>query len=1036
MRQINILPLFLAHQNEILTVWWAFVWFQQYLVFTFEKIVFQNLTALKHIVLTIGLLCLCRGCCFAQKLPVVRYTSLQGLTGMQCMSVFRDSRGYIWVGTKSGLSRFNGEKFRNFHVKDGLLGDYVTVIGEDSKGYVWFTCRYKGLVRYDGQTFKAFRFPEAAPYYDNAIIGQNDEIFFKEEAKPSAIFQVVGDTVQPVVWKGLPKDQITAMLGYHKPTQSYLLLIGNGLYNYKNGKSEIIENIATNEGYFLKTQLGNDLMIIRRTAKGELMHQIWNGKELNTVLVVDANGKSKVLKTLNRDYIYNQLGTVYLLEKNTKDPVLVSYNTALNSSEQIVDGTAIHYLATEKGLIGIVNNGFRNFDEEEVPYTWSVVEDEKGGKYFVNYQQLPQYFDGRKLTTITAHLEPLKKKCPTIGQNEWYYHALKDKNNRLWFPNMDGIAVKQKNKWDFIPFKSSLVLAENKAQNTIISGSEDRIVFVENRPPYKLRVLTGSEPIFQGTVMTVAVAPDGAYWFGNYGVARYDSLRRKTTFYNRENHKIGAGSMMCLFFDNQNTLWAGSFSKGLFRYNAQTDAFERVFENWLDGMILFVEQLDNAHLLVADANNLYVVNMNQAKRDKNAAALKIFNHHNGFMGIEPGQLGSYKDAKGHIWITSGTVLSVLDPSKLDLKSKKITTFITQMDSITLPFVGKAPVQKLPNGQNNVSFVVEALGEDKPFETQFSYRVKGVQNDWSAWQSQDLITLTNLANEVYTLEVKSRNGINTTTGESEIAVIQFKVSLPFYRSPNFYKYASLVGLLLLLGLLYVWWRERTQNKQVRESDKQVRFLKSQAFLAQMNSHFINNVLGSIKYLVESQNTKEASDSLQKFADLIRKHLEASMLKEDSTHTIYEREIQLSEEIDFLRLYIELQQLRHQNLFEYDIRVDGKINTDSFRLPPLLFQPYVENAIVHGLHNKGGGGHLIISFVQINEEELLCTIEDDGVGRAKMKEIQAQSYRKYKSRGSELVLQRIEILNETDYNILINTTDRVGGGTVVTIKVGYK
>ena len=1017
-----------------MTVWQAFICFWHLYLFIFEKIVFENLTTLKHIAITIGLFWLCHSYCFAQKLPVIRHTPLQGLPGMQCMSVFRDSRGYIWVGTKSGLSRFNGEKFNNFHVKDGLLGDYVSVIGEDSKGYLWFVCTFRGLVRYDGQTFKSFKFP-FGKNYDNAFIGKNDEIFFKD-SQASELFHIVGDSLQPIVWKGLPKPQITRLLGYHKPTQSYLIWVGKGLYSYKNGKSEIIESLSTNEDAYFKTQLGNDLMIVHKKANGDLLHQIWNGKELNTVLVVDANGKSKVLKTLNHDYFYNQLGNVYLLEKNTTNPVLVSSNTTLNSSEQIVDGTAIHYLATEKGLVGVVNNGFKSFDEEEVPYTWSVVEDEKGGKFFLNYQQPLQYFDGQKLTTISSHLATIKKKCPNFMQNEWYYDAIKDKNNTLWFPSANGVAVYNKNKWDFVPSTASFVLAENKKQNTIISGSDGRVVLIENRPPYKFRTLTGPEPVFQNQIMTAAVAPDGTYWFGGYGIARYDSLQRKTRFYSRENHKIEAGGVTCLFFDNQNTLWAGSLRRGLFRYNSKTDAFERVFENWLDGMILFVEQLDKNNLLIADFNNLYVVNMNQAKANKNVAALKIFNHHNGFMGVEPGQLGSYKDSKGHIWITSGTVLSVLDPSKLDLKSKKITTFITQIDSINLPFVGKAVVQKLSHGQNNVSFVVEALGEDKPFETQFSYRVKGVQNEWSAWQSQDLITLTNLANEVYRLEVKSRNGINSITGESEIAALQFEVSLPFYRSPNFYKYASLVGLLLLLGLLYVWWRERTQNKQVRESDKQVRFLKSQAFLAQMNSHFINNVLGSIKYLVESQNTKEASNNLQKFADLIRKHLEASMLKEDSAHSIYEREIQLSEEIDFLRLYIELQQLRHQNLFEYDIRIDGKINTDSFRLPPLLFQPYIENAIVHGLHNKGSDGHLIINFVQINDEELLCTIEDDGVGRAKMKEIQEQSYRKYKSRGSELVLQRIEILNETDYNIVINTSDRVGGGTVVTIKIGYK
>lgn len=161
-------------------------------------------------------------------------------------------------------------------------------------------------------------------------------------------------------------------------------------------------------------------------------------------------------------------------------------------------------------------------------------------------------------------------------------------------------------------------------------------------------------------------------------------------------------------------------------------------------------------------------------------------------------------------------------------------------------------------------------------------------------------------------------------------------------------------------------------------------------------------------------------------------------DEQNGSLFNHEIPLARELELLRMYIEFEQLQYQDRFSYELTLDGKINADNYRIPPLILQPYVENAIKHGLLNLEPGtyGHLWIRFVCLDDETLICTIEDDGIGRARAEAIQRESLRKFKSRGTELVKRRVDILNQMGYDIRLQTHDRIGGGTVVTIQIGYQ
>ncbi|MEO6721564.1 MAG: histidine kinase [Ferruginibacter sp.] len=178
------------------------------------------------------------------------------------------------------------------------------------------------------------------------------------------------------------------------------------------------------------------------------------------------------------------------------------------------------------------------------------------------------------------------------------------------------------------------------------------------------------------------------------------------------------------------------------------------------------------------------------------------------------------------------------------------------------------------------------------------------------------------------------------------------------------------------------------------------IEMRALRAQMNPHFIFNSLNSInKYILKSDHAN-ASRYLTRFAKLIRLILDNSNSKE----------VALSNELEALKLYIEMEALRFSNRFIYEIIIDENVCADNLQVPPLIIQPYVENAIWHGLLHKESGGKLTVDIKTINDNMLQCTIEDNGIGRAKASELKSKSAPSNKSLGMKLTEERINILNQ--------------------------
>lgn len=225
------------------------------------------------------------------------------------------------------------------------------------------------------------------------------------------------------------------------------------------------------------------------------------------------------------------------------------------------------------------------------------------------------------------------------------------------------------------------------------------------------------------------------------------------------------------------------------------------------------------------------------------------------------------------------------------------------------------------------------------------------------------------------------------------------------------YSLLGGILLISLLVYYMYRNIRQQKLANN------LLALKSMRSQMNPHFIFNALNSVNSFIAVNDERSANRYLSEFSVLMRSVLENS--DEDF--------IPLSKEIELLQLYVKLEHNRFQDKFEYTIYIDKKIPLDKYSIPPMLLQPYIENAIWHGLRYKKEKGCLSISMNKKTENTIVINIKDDGIGRKKSMEMKTKNQLKQKSKGMSTIKNRIGILNSMYQDkISVNVTDNFDDG----------
>ncbi len=322
--------------------------------------------------------------------------------------------------------------------------------------------------------------------------------------------------------------------------------------------------------------------------------------------------------------------------------------------------------------------------------------------------------------------------------------------------------------------------------------------------------------------------------------------------------------------------------------------------------------------------------------------------------------------------------------------------------------GGQPELRLTHSDNFLQFEFAALSFNNSNYNRYAYMLEGADKDWVYSGNRNSITYAGLKPGTYNFKVKAASNDGVWSGEK---IIRITIQSPFYATWWF----ILLVALVLAALVYWWSRYRIaavkkEEKLKADFRQQIAETEMKALRAQMNPHFIFNCLNSIQKYILQQDHFAASQYLTRFSRLIRLILDHS--NQDS--------IQLSGELELLKLYVEMEQLRFDNRFDFKVELDSSIQPDSIAIPSMLIQPYLENAIWHGLLHKDEKGKLLLQFRRTGKDDLEVMIEDDGVGRARAAELKSKQVLKKKSYGMQITEDRIAIINRTKN---INATSEV-------------
>jgi hypothetical protein len=391
------------------------------------------------------------------------------------------------------------------------------------------------------------------------------------------------------------------------------------------------------------------------------------------------------------------------------------------------------------------------------------------------------------------------------------------------------------------------------------------------------------------------------------------------------------------------------------------------------------------------ASNIGLMKINKAHPE----SLDVFTTEN---GLPSNQISKVAICNNEVYAATIDGLCSFDKS-VDLKNNVSSSIYLKAVYVNTNSIAPKNLYVLPSDYGNIQFEFDALSFKENTGKTLYYTLNSEGNEKSVHETINAtgISFGNLPPDHYILTVYALN--NNGIKSAIPVVISLVVNKAFYQTVWFYAICGFSVLFFAyVTVKVIVGRIRRKEEAKTEINKKLAEYQLTALQAQMNPHFIFNAINSIQGYILKRNEQEAYNYLAKFSKLIRLVLNNSQ----------EKLLPLKQELEMLELYVELEQLRFDKTFEFTIHIDDRVNEYEALIPTMLIQPYIENAIWHGLMNleKDIRGQLKLDIV-LNDDQLKITVEDNGIGRELAKTFARQTY--HKSVGMNITEQRLSMIN---------------------------
>ncbi|VXC29651.1 conserved hypothetical protein [Flavobacterium sp. 9AF] len=902
----------------------------------------------------------------------------QGLLTNSVYDMFQDKEDFMWFATDKGLCQFNGYTFQYFD-QEGMTSKAGTCIQQDSFGRVWYE-NFDGYLYFvEKNKLHKLKQNKSIGYFkfgiiDNQLYIVNEGAIDVYDLKTLIFKKKIVLNTKNIRYLFFTNNTIyvfTDQLLVVKDDKIYLqieypedfLANFNSILVEKTNKGLLIGSKFSNYCYFFENN-----RFTRKELQLEntiLQNLSWCNEKnwlCTTTGIIEMDKESGLKQTYfkgtNISYIYQTKNNNFWISTLTDGLYYIE-----DFNTQLISSkeslTSLCF-KNDQLLIGSKNDKIITLQDNELTTLHIGKDNHQMGQLFYNPYSDELFFTSSKFGILNSDFK-LTNELPIAVKS-----ICSIDNKYLGFAASSSCGIfktnsLEKSDWDFV--YDAFIQLKNTSYNNIIFNSKGKSVAYDSI----------HKKIYFAT-------NNGLFFVGQNGLL--NELKYKNASINITKLSFNRGKMyasngdLIIFQIEKNKISEIEFPK-----NIQKENVEKTFLK--DGFLYII-------------TNKYIFEY-QLNSKKTKQILHINNN------IEVNDI-ILKNKCYYISTNRGLII------KKEEKYNRSNPFfsITSL-YVNNQFTEESNWENLAYNENNIQINYRFLSPSPFEEHNLLYKV----ND-SKWQKADVLhpelILNSLNHGKYVVEFMLNSDFKNTTK------IHFTINRPYWLQLPFILVASFLFLASMFWLYRINIKKIEKRNQLAldkiNLEKNVNQSKLKAIKSQMNPHFFYNALNTLQSFILSNEKRLAIDYLSKFSNLTRTILE--MTEKDF--------ISIADEVKTLQLYLDIEKGRFDEDFSYEFIIPNKIDQESIKIPTMLLQPYVENAVKHGLLHKQGNKKVIIVF-EITNNELLIKIEDNGIGRQKSNELNRIKNKKHQSFATHALQNRIDLLNEYNHkNISLKIIDK--------------